>query len=87
VSEAWAINNQRQVVGFSDITGGAGYTRAMLWENGAMRDLGTLGGRAASAQGINDAGQIVGYSTNAAEESRGTLWYRGRYRPHYAACP
>ncbi len=39
-----------------------------------MRDLGTLGGRHSKAYGINDVGQVVGYSANAAGETHAFLW-------------
>ena len=35
-------------------------THAFLWQDGAMTDLGTLGGRASWAYAINDRGQVVG---------------------------
>jgi len=68
---ALAINNLGQVVGY--IWGrdpmGQDYNRAVLWEGGTMTDLNTLlsdgsGWTLIGAEGINDAGQIVGYGTS-----------------------
>lgn len=66
---AFAINNQDQVVGQStkvikDAPGSM--TRAFLWEHGAMRDLGTLGGLNSNAMGVNQLGHIVGNAQDAA---------------------
>jgi probable HAF family extracellular repeat protein len=60
-SYAYSINNRDQVVGSS--IANSGYTRAVLYENGTVRDLGlgTNGAYSANARAINDAGQITGY--------------------------
>lgn len=69
-SAATGINSYDQVIGGSQSS--AGY-RAVLWENGRMRNLGTLPGQDHSeARGINDNGQIVGVSGNSA-----FVWYNG----------
>jgi probable HAF family extracellular repeat protein len=56
-SAASAINAKGQVVG--TLNG-----RAFLYQDGALHDLGTLGGSASSAKGVNDHGEIVGMSSN-----------------------
>ena len=42
-----------------------------------LKDLGTLGGFSAQALGINEAGQVVGYSTTSASQARAFLWKSG----------
>ena len=60
-SEAVAINASGDAVGDSQL--GNGLTHATLWSKGQIIDLGTLPGGATSyATGINDAGQITGWS-------------------------
>ncbi|MFU8813631.1 MAG: DUF3466 family protein, partial [Balneolaceae bacterium] len=57
---AWDINDQGQVVGYSDI--GDNQHRAFYWDDEAgMVELPTYGGNS-YARAINNKGQIVGYS-------------------------
>ena len=60
---AYAINDQSQVVGVSDLPGDMTF-HAFLWTRATgMQDLGTLSGDVASLSlGINQAGSIVGAS-------------------------
>lgn len=71
VSSASGINNTGQVVGNSG--------HAFLWQNGIMRDIGTLPGSSFGyANGINNNGQVVGYSsTNGDSIPRAFLYQNG----------
>jgi probable HAF family extracellular repeat protein len=75
----WAlnINNQGQVVGYSDLADNT-TQHAFLWQNGVMTDLGTLPGDVGSfAGGINNNGQAVGGSFDAFGNERAFLWQNG----------
>jgi probable HAF family extracellular repeat protein len=59
-SQATAIDNGSEIVGFASVS--SGYQHAFSMLDGVMIDLGTLGGGSSYAYGINDSAEIVGYS-------------------------
>jgi probable HAF family extracellular repeat protein len=72
-SGANSINDGGQVVGYSD-DAETGNSHAALWRNGAVTDLGTLGGAYSQAYDINGSGQVVGDSRVASEDWHAFLW-------------
>lgn len=65
------------------------FMHPVIWRDGEMVDLGTLGGDFAGARGINDHGQVVGWSrltvdeplaTEASERGHAFLWEAGTMR-------
>jgi probable HAF family extracellular repeat protein len=75
-SSATDINNRGQVVGSSNTA--SGESHAVLWEDGDITDLGTLGGNQSVAWGINNRGQVVGQSTANFEQFHAFLWQDGK---------
>lgn len=70
--------NVRDGLGYA--TGGScatGGGHAFRWQGGTMLDLGTLGGATSGANGVNTSGDVVGFSLNAAGQTRGFFWSAG----------
>ena len=74
-----SVNNFGQVVGQSTIgTTTPGAPHAFMWSDGAIHDLGVLpGGGQSSGRGINDLGQVTGYSTVSGGSQRAFLYANG----------
>tara|TARA_Y100001934_G_scaffold281612_1_gene391929 strand:+ start:2309 stop:3646 length:1338 start_codon:yes stop_codon:yes gene_type:complete len=70
-----AINNHDHIVG--QVFDTNSYSRPFLWKDGEFVDLGSLGGKRASATEINDNGTVIGWAlpTNAAlREAHAFVW-------------
>jgi probable HAF family extracellular repeat protein len=53
-------------------------TRSFIWQNGKMRDLGTLGGDFGAANYVNDAGDVTGWTTVPGDSTaHAFLWKHG----------
>jgi probable HAF family extracellular repeat protein len=74
-SEAYAINDAGQVVGFSQDA--LSRNRAFIWSEGVMQGLGTLGGQTSWAYSINNSGQVVGIAQTFQEKNLAFLWHNG----------
>ena len=74
------INRSGDIVGAVSIFVGGFQSfanRAVLYRDGVVHDLGTLGGNSSSARAINDRGVIIGNSKTASGASHGFVWEKG----------
>ncbi|MBS1812766.1 MAG: DUF3466 family protein [Acidobacteria bacterium] len=76
-SKAFGINSLGQVVGYAE--NADNQYHAFLWQNGIMKDLGTVANLNESyAYAINDVGQVVGTATNLGSTTpHAFLWQNG----------
>jgi probable HAF family extracellular repeat protein len=75
-SSALGVNSAGDIVGQSIVVSGFSTPRhAVRWVNGAIIDLGTLGGFNSWAFDVNDSGLIAGFSDNAANTSHHPFIY------------
>jgi probable HAF family extracellular repeat protein len=86
-ARGWSVGQSQN--GVIDPLLGMPETRAVLWKDDQVIDLGTLGGNESLAAYVNDAGQVVGVATNAipdpfsflgGTETRAFLWEKGVMR-------
>jgi probable HAF family extracellular repeat protein len=95
-SQAISVNDRGQVSGFGSngtadpysFFGWGTEARSFIWQNGAMQDIGTLGGPDAVMTNMNARGQISGssYTNSTANDTTGIptldpfIWVKGRMR-------
>lgn len=64
INDTGSITYQSEI-GVIDPLLGVNEIHSVVWKNGMLTDLGTLGGNATASLGINNRGQITGFSLNA----------------------
>lgn len=77
LSEARAVNQRGQVVGYVGVRTLFGANSAFVWSKGHMTDLGTRGGDYSQALGVNDRGTVVGVVDVPSAGARGFVWRGG----------
>jgi probable HAF family extracellular repeat protein len=78
-SAAWGLNNQDEVVGYSEASDSNSNTvdHAFLYKHGKMIDLGTLGGTSSAGIAINNHGEITGDANTTSGAVHAFLYNHG----------
>ena len=78
-STAIAINDKGEVVGVSSgfASNRGGVIRAVIWQNGVIQDIGTLGGLHSTANALNNRHEVVGWAETSNQSMHAFLWQDG----------
>jgi probable HAF family extracellular repeat protein len=81
-STAFAVNVNGDVTGVSSgfVSSSGGVVRAVVWQGGIVRDIGTLGGMHSTALALNDLGDVVGWAETPNHSAAAFLWHDGVMR-------
>ena len=91
-SAAFWINSNGLIAGnsqngeFDPVIPGLPELRAVIWKNGKIRDLGTLGGSSSFSQAVNDRGQVTGLALNDMPDPF-SFYYQYFYCLPFQICP
>lgn len=72
------INDRGQISGWT--RNAAGRSQAILWDDGHVVDLGTLGGPTSSGSAIDEEGRVAGSSYTWESKGHAFLWHDGTMR-------
>jgi uncharacterized membrane protein len=91
-SAAFWINSNGLIAGNSEngeldpVIPGLPELRAVIWKNGKIQDLGTLGGSSSFSQAVNDRGQVTGLALNGILDPY-SFYYQLLYCLPFQICP
>lgn len=78
-STAISINDKGQIAGVSSgFSSNQGVVRAVVWLNGTISDLGTLGGPHSTANAINAQALVAGWAEVADNSTAAFQWQNGK---------
>lgn len=91
-SAAFWINSKGLITGNSEngeldpVIPGLPELRAVIWKDGKIRDLGTLGGSSSFSQAVNDRGQVTGLALNGIPDPF-SFYYQYLFCLPFQICP
>lgn len=91
-SAAFWINSNGLIAGnsqngeFDPVIPSVPELRAVIWKDGKIRDLGTLGGSSSFSQAVNDRGQVMGLALNDTLDSF-SFYYQFLFCFPFQICP